>query len=89
MSGFVHHADSPEMGISSDAACSARCSARETCTAWVRQPSSNKCSLSTQVGTIAWGRLNVIDGLPGDGNGGLKCHLGMPLPPVPIFTIQM
>lgn len=51
-SGFVHHAQSGAYGVTTDAACRERCNNAEGCRAWVRQPSTNRCWLTTQTGII-------------------------------------
>jgi len=65
--GFVHHAQSGATDINTDKACSELCSGAEGCTAWVRQPSTNNCWLTTQSGQIQWK-------VRGDRNAGLVCN---------------
>merc|ERR1719245_740843 len=72
-SGFVHHAQSPATGVTSDAACQALCSSARGCTIWVRQQSTNTCSLSIQTGSI-----RLVGSA--DRTTGLRCF---GLPPVP------
>merc|ERR1719195_1740350 len=75
-SGFRHHAQSFASGVTSDNACRDRCTAARGCTAWVRQPSTNRCWLSTQTGSIMLRRH-------ADRNTGLRCEGTEPVPEAP------
>lgn len=63
---FKHHAGSYQTGVTSDTECRGLCNAAVGCTAWVRQPSTNKCWLSEQTGNIEFETES-------DRNSGLAC----------------
>jgi hypothetical protein len=60
------------VGITSDADCAKKCiDFGSTCTAWVRQPSTNICWLSSQTGSIQFSSKS-------DRNCGTRMPLGAP-----------
>jgi len=66
VAGTFQHFGADHGGSASDAACSASCTALPACTAWVRQPSSGRCWLSSQ---------SVVAFNPqADRNAGLRCN---------------